>query len=102
MFTNWRKKYIEKLERCIELEDTITELQKSSDKEYEIASQEVDFLAMNAFAVERIWSGNHYKTVIGYNNNGDIREWHIHCGIKQHEKLAEQFREYVKNKKVKK
>lgn len=79
------------------------------------ASYAINWNAMNAFSVERIWDNGTHKTIIGYRleepiivTEGDeqrvttkdvVREWNLFCSAEKHEELVKEFREWMgKNK----
>lgn len=68
-------------------------------EELEQCDFEIDFKAMNAFSIERNTNskGRAY-TIIGYlkEDSNEMGEWNFFCSLTQHQKLAEQFRKYMK------
>ena len=58
-------------------------------------SASVDFLAMNAFSIERITREDGPCTIVGYRPNNDpsekVKEWYIYCDDNVHENLVKQF-----------
>ena len=79
------------------------------------ASYAINWDAMNAFSVERMWENGLHKTIIGYRlsepvitTEGDdqkvttkdvVREWYLFCSAEKHEELVKQFKEWVAKKK---
>ena len=81
------------------------------DSEFAEASFAVDWHAMNAFSIERVWDNGVHKTVIGYllpepitvtegnvTTKDTVREWNLSCSHKEHQRLVAEFNEYVKGK----
>lgn len=81
------------------------------EAEYAQATYAVDFQAMNAFSVERMWDNGTQKTVIGYmltepvsvtegttTTKDVVREWTLYCSHAEHQRLVEEFNQYVKSK----
>ena len=55
-------------------------------------SFEVDFVKLNAVSIERcIESDGDESTMVGYLNNGVIREWYFQCSRETHNRLAQEF-----------
>lgn len=109
------KQRIEELERTVQdREQTIQSLQRqiAQYRDFSNATFSVDFRAMNAFSVERLLSESMVPTtVIGYmlaepvtvKDEGTVtkdvvREWTLRCSAEQHERLVEEFNEYVQSK----
>lgn len=67
-----------------------------NDKQISESDFVVDFEKMNAFSVERVPCGDRYKTTIGYFLNGEVKEWALWCNQNTHNRLAQEFREYLK------
>ena len=111
--------YADALKRIKELEDENRHLKSTNDAyqqrlvgEMANASYAIDWDAMNAFSVERIWDNGLQKTIIGYRleepviiTEGEeqrittkdvVREWYLYCSKEQHAKLVEQFRNAMK------
>jgi len=72
----------------------------------------IDWSVMRAFSFERSTHGDRPISIIGYflyslttNENGEsfetetVKEWTLHCSDEQHEKLAKDFRTYLKASK---
>ena len=89
--------------------------QKRLIGEMAAASYAINWDAMNAFSVERIWDNGNQKTIIGYRleepmivTEGDqqkittkdvVREWYLYCPADKHEQLVQEFKEWMKKKK---
>lgn len=61
----------------------------------------VDWKAMNAFSIERAYAKtieSVHVTTIGYVVGGNVREWILFTNKENHEKLVNEFNEYVKAK----
>lgn len=63
----------------------------------------VDFKSMNAFSIERIRvekDTEQFKTVIGYflrksPDVKEVREWALYCDLATHNRLADEFKQYM-------
>jgi predicted Zn-dependent peptidase len=79
----------------------IEEIQKSCAD----ATPCVDWRAINAFSIERIYNKteNQAQTVIGYilatKDDRITKEWYIFCNEEHHEKLVEDFKDYIETRK---
>ena len=59
----------------------------------------IDFNLLNPFSIERIIKNNAGTTVLGYfDTKGEPREWFLHCSLDMHQRLANEFKEYIFNK----
>lgn len=74
------------------------ELIENCKSELRKSAHQVDFEEMNAFSIERLIEGSTILTVIGYKVNDEIKEWYLRCDDIQHERLAEEFKQYMKKK----
>lgn len=87
--------------------------QERLESDYNKASYVIDWSAINAFSVERMWENGHQKTVIGYmlaepvstteggvTTKDVVREWTLYCSHNEHERLVKEFSEYIKGKRV--
>lgn len=79
------------------------------------ASYAIDWDAMKAFSVERIWDNGLHKTIIGYRleepvitTEGEdqkvttkdvVREWYLFCSAEKHEELVREFKDWLAKKK---
>jgi hypothetical protein len=90
---------------------------KRLESEMANASYAIDWDAMKAFSIERMWENGLPKTIIGYmlseplvTTSGEgvervtekdvIREWTLYCSAETHEKLVKEFNEWrTSNKK---
>lgn len=88
------------------------------ETEMNSASFVIDWKTMNVFSVERMWSNGLHKTIIGYllaepviytesddqrvTHKDVVREWSLYCSAEMHEKLANEFKEYLEEKKCSK
>lgn len=63
-------------------------------------SASIDFVAMNAFSIERNIKDGNPVTIIGYWKNEEdkkkLGEWYVYCDEAVHEKLVKQFDEVMK------
>jgi hypothetical protein len=114
--------YADALKRIKELEEQNEKLKFANDEyqrrligEMAAASYAINWDAMNAFSVERIWDNGTQKTIIGYRleepmivTEGDqqkittkdvVREWYLYCPADKHEQLVQEFKEWMKKKK---
>ena len=89
--------------------------QKRLVGEMATASYAINWDAMNAFSVERIWDNGLPKTIIGYRleepvitTEGDdqkvttkdvVREWTLYCSAEMHEKLVAEFKLWIAKQK---
>ena len=89
--------------------------QKRLVGEMAAASYAINWDAMNAFSVERIWDNGNQKTIIGYRleepvveTEGEeqrvttkdvVREWYLYCPHDKHEQLVEEFKQWMNKKK---
>lgn len=64
------------------------------------SSVALDFVAMKAFSVERLYRGmNDEVTNIGYlRSDGTVGEWVFYCNIEKHEQLVTWFNQYLESK----
>lgn len=96
MFGNKYKKQLEDLQTQYDLL-----VSENSKKAYQ-SSVAIDFKAMNAMSIERrLNESNEPITIIGYALHSDSKElidWYIFCSNETHEKLVEEFKQYIKNK----
>jgi len=85
--------------------------QKRLETEMSTASVALNWTAMNAFSVERMWDNGLPKTVIGYilaepviYTEGDdqrvthkdvVCEWTLYCSAEKHEELVKEFKEWL-------
>ena len=113
--------YADALKRIKELEDENRHLKSANDAyqqrlvgEMAAASYAIDWDAMHAFSVERIWDNGLQKTIIGYRleepvviTEGDdqrvttkdvVREWYLYCPADKHEQLVKEFNEWKAKK----
>jgi hypothetical protein len=101
------KRRVDELElekRCLERElrwanNDKEVLQHSLDKikgTVQDCTMVVDFDRMDAFSVERMIKDGKECTVIGYRNEGKIREWLLWCSRDQHERIVTEFNEWKK------
>jgi hypothetical protein len=88
--------------------------QKRLVGEMSSASFAIDWDAMKAFSVERMWDNGLPKTIIGYRleepiitTEGDdqrvttkdvVREWTLYCSAEKHEELIKEFNEWKAKK----
>jgi hypothetical protein len=87
---------------------------KRLESEMANASYAIDWDAMKAFSIERMWENGLPKTIIGYmlsepfvTSSGEgvervtekdvIREWTLYCSAETHEKLVKEFNEWRNN-----
>lgn len=106
----------------VDLQRKVNELQQAVDAyrerletEMATASFAIDWDAMRAFSVERIWDNGLPKTIIGYRleepvitTEGDdeqrvttkdvVREWYLFCSAEKHEQLVSEFKEWLSKK----
>lgn len=82
----------------------LTEEQNQVVKKYQELGKygaSVDWDAMNAFSIERIYSKsipNVHCTSIGYMVNNNVKEWVLFVDEDNHNKLVAEFNEYVAKK----
>ena len=114
--TNAHKKFDEDMDAIteqIDKRDSLIETLQRENEEMKVKLAEYanenlplepvfDFMAMNAFSIERIEcnvnEGSGYKTVIGYVFDKNIREWHLYCSPNMHNKLVAEFKMYLEKK----
>lgn len=89
---------------------------KRLESEMSKASFSIDWDAMKAFSIERMWENGLPKTVIGYmlsepmvTTSGEgvervtekeiVREWTLYCSHEKHEELVAEFNTYKGKKK---
>jgi hypothetical protein len=107
------KKELEK--KVEELQYAVDAYKKRLETEMANASFAIDWNAMRAFSVERIWDNGLPKTIIGYRleeplitTEGDneqrittkdvVREWYLFCSAEKHEQLVSEFKEWLSKK----
>lgn len=95
-FKSHQDSVIEQYETIIENQNKqIADLMRQLEDLNANADFAVDFIEMRAFSIER--SNN--QTVIGYNlTNKSAKEWYLQCSTVQHNRLVEQFEQYLFNK----
>ena len=90
------------------LQRELDELRGKAAKEFATATHVIDWKAMNAFSIERMLRDGHYITNIGYFINTPVddcstvrkcvNEWTMQCSHAEHQRLAAEFAEYIKNR----
>jgi hypothetical protein len=60
---------------------------------------EIDFFALKAFSIERLLKDKKETTNIGYFKGENIQEWTFYCSKEIHERLVEDFKKYIANKR---
>ena len=59
----------------------------------------IDFNLLNPFSIERIIKNDAGTTVLGYfSTKGEPREWFLQCSFDMHQRLSNEFKEYIFNK----
>lgn len=91
-----------------ELDRLKKELDDIKRERYAVISEcafEIDFKGINAFSIERmerpIVKGETFQrevTNIGYTQEGIVKEWIFYCSRDTHEKIAGQFRDFLRMK----
>ena len=91
-----------------ELEAIKKEIDGIKKERYSVISEcsfEIDFKGFNVFSIEREEmpreeneSFDREITSIGYFQDGKVNEWVFYCSRETHEKIARQFREYIRLK----
>ena len=87
---------------------------KRLESEMANASYAINWNAMNAFSVERMWDNGLPKTIIGYRleepvitTEGNdqkvttkdvVREWYLFCSAEKHEELVKEFKDWMEKK----
>lgn len=63
-------------------------------------SVSIDWKSMEAFSIERLMlDGGRPTTVIGwFKPDSSVGEWKLYCSKEQHERLTQEFNDYVKTK----
>jgi hypothetical protein len=91
-------KAIDKLKNKIrDLEIVIAEYADRMSDQYSTATYAINWHQMEPFSIERMLVNGVAKTVLGYlDEAGSIKEWTLYCSHAMHEKLVEEFRQYVK------
>lgn len=80
---------------------------KRLESEMVNASFAIDWEAMKAFSIERMWENGLPKTIIGYmleepvtivegevTTKDVVREWTLYCSAEKHEQLVQEFKEW--------
>jgi hypothetical protein len=97
------------------LKDQVEAYKNRMDSEYSTAAYSVDWAAMNAFSVERMWENGLAKTIIGYmltepvvTTEGEgnqrvtykdvVREWSLYCSHTEHQRLVSEFELFRKGR----
>lgn len=89
------------------LQYAVDEYKKRLESEMADASFAIDWEAMKAFSIERMWENGLPKTVIGYmleepvtivegevTTKDVVREWTLYCSAQKHEDLVREFKEW--------
>lgn len=86
----------------------LDEIHLKAVKEFATAMHVIDWKEMNAFSIERVCAEGQYTTTIGYfiHNSTDggnapekyVKQWSLQCSHEEHQRLAADFAEYIKNK----
>jgi hypothetical protein len=103
-FKNGKDYLIEEYENIIEQKNKqIGKLTEQKNQMFlsELANADyvIDFNLLNPFSIERIIKNDAGTTVLGYfNTKGEPRVWDLQCSFDMHQKLSNEFKEYIFNK----
>ena len=81
------------------------DLDSLEEQQVEKAEFVVDFEKLKPFSIERTKRKDApgYKTIIGYflttNNSKEVKEWHLYCNLATHNRIAEEFKQYLQKDK---
>jgi hypothetical protein len=89
------------------LKEELAIIKEENNHNVAACSFEVDFDSLHAFSIERTilpksssQKSDIERTSIGYLSGGRIQEWIFNCSRETHERLAQEFKEYMKTKRT--
>ena len=77
-----------------------TDLKSDIEKELDSSSFAIDFEKMNIVSIERAIRHKKSITIFGYIDKDNIlKEWVFYCSLDQHERIVDQYKRYLMDKR---